>query len=147
MFIKMRTNTRQAMGTLVEPEGARAAAGGCLSRGMRRTVVLGLRSDLRLSGVHTVENNRGDCDRDLDRRPSTNSSESALSLRFQNRDAIDRRRRRYEQLQFAEERLRPLIKTKLAEVYWRVYAELHRVGREIVDESGLDAGGSRLDRE
>ena len=62
-------------------------------------------------------------------------------------DAIQRRCRRYEQLRFAEERLRPLQKTKLAEVYWRVYAELHRVGREIIEEGGLEAGGSRLDRE
>jgi hypothetical protein len=62
-------------------------------------------------------------------------------------EAIARRRRRYAQLRHAEARLRPLQTTKLAEVYWRVHAELYRIGREIIELSGLDAGGSRLDGE
>lgn len=75
-----------------------------------------------------------------------NAREKGASPKAGDPDVI-RRRRRYAQLQHAEERLRPLQRTKLAEVYWRVYAELHRLGREIVDESGLETGGSRLDGE
>src|SRR3954451_17493127 len=114
MFIKMRERTREAMGTMVASEGDRAAAGGCSSRERRRSVLHGLRSDLRLSGSQTVENNRGD----RDRRPSSNSREKPPSLPAEDRDATPRRCRRYEQLRFSEERLRPLQKTKLAEVYW-----------------------------
>ncbi|SIO58262.1 hypothetical protein SAMN05444166_5612 [Singulisphaera sp. GP187] len=105
----------------------------------------GLRSELRLSGNDTVENVRGD--HDHDRGAATSPREDALGLGAEDRDAIQRRRRRYEQLQHAEGRLRPLQKTRLAEVYWRVHAELHRVGREIVEERGLEAGGSWLDCE
>jgi hypothetical protein len=75
-----------------------------------------------------------------------NARETPSRLTAGDPDVI-RRRRRYAQLQHAEERLRPLQGTKLAEVYWRVYAELHRLGREIVEQSGLEAGGSRLDGE
>ncbi|WP_406694933.1 hypothetical protein V5E97_28220 [Singulisphaera sp. Ch08] len=143
MFIKLREGPREAAGTImVESERDRAAAGGCSSRGRRRAVLHGLRSDLRGNGSHTLESIRGD----LHRRLSTSSREQSPGLVAEEPDAIHRRRRRYEQLRFSEERLRPLQKTKLAEVYWRVYAELHRVGREIAEE-GLKVGGSRLDRE
>jgi hypothetical protein len=73
-------------------------------------------------------------------------SEKPSSPRAGDPDVI-RRRRRHAQLQHAEERLRPLQRTKLAEVYWRVHAELHRLGREIAEAGGLEAGGSRLDGE
>ncbi|AGA27700.1 hypothetical protein [Singulisphaera acidiphila] len=139
----MRESTQEVSGTMVASEGHWGAAVECPSRGRRRAVLRGLRADFRWSGSQTVENSRGD----RERRPSAGSREMFPSRPAEDRDAIHRRRRRYEQLQFAEERLRPLLKTKLAEVYWRVYAELHRVGREIVEGSGLESGGSRLDRE
>lgn len=53
--------------------------------------------------------------------------------------------RRYEQLRYAEERLRPLVKTRLAGVYWNVYAEFHRLGREILQESAIGAEAMRRD--
>lgn len=158
MFITMRASTQEGSATWVASERDRAATmGSAVSPGRRRILLCGQRADLRWGGGPLLENGRGERDRRPARvvRPDPPclqaeerlaTSEQPLPLPLPMPPPPDRRRR-YEQLRHAEERLRPLQKTKLAEVYWRVHAEFSRICREIAEESGGARGGTWLDRE
>jgi hypothetical protein len=50
--------------------------------------------------------------------------------------------RRLEQLRFAEKRLRPLRRTRLAGTYWQVYEEMNRVAWTLYREERARLGGA-----